>query len=65
MEEGQFDKNINASATDSLRDFHSVSHDDATWILTSAFIIFTMQSGKFFFCFCWHTPDEKEIKGKG
>lgn len=22
------------------------SHDDATWILTSAFIIFTMQSGK-------------------
>ena len=24
----------------------SISHDDATWILTSAFIIFTMQSGK-------------------
>ncbi len=23
-----------------------VSHDDATWILTSAFIIFTMQSGR-------------------
>lgn len=25
------------------------SHDDATWILTSAFIIFTMQSGMCFF----------------
>jgi len=24
--------------------------DDATWILTSAFIIFTMQSGKDTFC---------------
>ena len=37
----------NISATDSLRDIHTASHDDATWILTSAFIIFTMQSGKF------------------
>ena len=31
---------------DSLRDKHTVNDDDATWILTSAFIIFTMQSGK-------------------
>ena len=41
--------NISASAADSLRDIHTASHDDATWILTSAFIIFTMQSGKFLF----------------
>ena len=27
------------------------NEDDATWILTSAFIIFTMQSGNFFSCF--------------
>ena len=39
----------NISATDSLRDIYTASHDDATWILTSAFIIFTMQSGKFLF----------------
>ena len=31
---------------DALRDSHPVSSDDATWILTSAFIIFTMQSGE-------------------
>lgn len=32
----------------------SSNHDDATWILTSAFIIFTMQSGEstyLYFCF--------------
>ena len=31
---------------ESMRDDHQVRNDDATWILTSAFIIFTMQSGK-------------------
>ena len=31
---------------ESMRDDHHVRNDDATWILTSAFIIFTMQSGK-------------------
>ena len=35
-----------AKLRDALRDSHNVSSDDATWILTSAFIIFTMQSGK-------------------
>ena len=44
MVENSTDDNI---SFDSLRDNHSVSNDDATWILTSAFIIFTMQSGKF------------------
>ena len=37
---------LNSTDTDSLRSEHTVTHDDATWILTSAFIIFTMQSGK-------------------
>ena len=36
----------NLSQLDALRDKRAISHDDATWILTSAFIIFTMQSGK-------------------
>lgn len=37
---------------------NNVSEDDATWILTSAFIIFTMQSGRFSLitcnCFFFH-----------
>ena len=30
----------------------AITWDDATWILTSAFIIFTMQSGELEFRFC-------------
>ena len=43
---------IENGSFDSLRDNHYVSNDDATWILTSAFIIFTMQSGKMLFYLC-------------
>lgn len=28
------------------KNFRVKSHDDATWILSSAFVVFTMQSGK-------------------
>ena len=34
--------------------------DDATWILTSSFIIFTMQSGKFIYQ--EHLPAKKNVK---
>lgn len=32
--------------TNNVADYKTISWDDATWILTSSFIIFTMQSGK-------------------
>ena len=37
----------NGSSSDGYQDKGLISWDDATWILTSAFIIFTMQSGKY------------------
>ena len=36
------EENISHSVSSGL---HSLSWDDATWILTSSFIIFTMQTG--------------------
>lgn len=35
--------------TDSIPWLYNIDTEDTNWIITSAFMIFTMQTGKFFF----------------